>query len=175
MLRTFRGEAPRVHPTAFIHPSAEVIGRVTIGRDASLWPLVVLRGDIERITIGPRSNVQDSTVMHTSHGIPVTLGAGVTVGHGAILHGAKVGDYSLIGMGAILLDGCVIGGECLVAAGAVVPEGMRVPPRSLVLGIPGRVKRRVTAAELRLLHKRAADYIAYARQQRTSQAVERGA
>ena len=164
MKRTFQKDKPQVHPSAYIHPSAEIIGRVTVARQASIWPLVVLRGDIERVSIGPRSNVQDSSIMHTSRGLPVVLGTGVTVGHGAIVHGARVGDYSLIGMGAILLDGCRIGRECLVGAGAVVPEGARIPPRSLVLGIPAKVKRPLSAQEIRMMHQRAADYIAYARQ-----------
>ena len=157
---------PRIHPTAFIHDSAEIIGRVQIQKKASIWPLVVLRGDIERITIGEGANVQDSTVMHTSRGIPVILGKGVTIGHGVIVHGARIGDYSLIGMGAILLDGCVIGKECLIGAGALISEGMKIPPRSLVLGIPGRVKRPLRREELALLHKRPKDYVRYAAQHR---------
>lgn len=171
MLRRFREATPRIHPTAFCHDSAEIIGRVTLGRDVSIWPMVVLRGDIERIAIGPRCNVQDGTIMHTSHGLPVRLGAGVTVGHGAIIHGAKIGDYSLIGMGAILLDGCAVGPECLIGSGAVVPEGVRIPPRSLVVGLPGRVKRALDPEEIRMIHKRAADYIRYARQHRDGSTV----
>jgi carbonic anhydrase/acetyltransferase-like protein (isoleucine patch superfamily) len=163
MLRSFQMARPRIHPSAFVHDSAEVIGRVHIKKNVSIWPLVVLRGDIEPITIGEECNVQDSTIMHTSHKIPVTLGKGVTIGHGAIIHGAKLGDYTLVGMGAILLDGCVIGKECLIAAGALVPERMKVPPRSLVVGLPGRVKRRLNRQELRLLHQRPKDYVGYAR------------
>src|SRR5687768_10775877 len=102
MKRSFQEAFPQIHNSAYVHPSAELIGRVTIHRDASVWPLVVMRGDIEWITIGPKSKVQDSTVCHPSRGLPVVLGTGATVGHGAIIHGAKVGDYSLIGMGAIL-------------------------------------------------------------------------
>jgi len=162
MIRTFQEASPKIHPSAFIHPSSELIGRVTIHKNASIWPMVVLRGDIERITIGIDSNVQDATVMHTSKGLPVVLGRGVTIGHGVILHGAKVGDYSLIGMGAILLDGCVIGKECLVGAGALVPEGVRIPPRSLVVGLPGKVFRKLRPDELTLLHNRPKDYIRYA-------------
>ncbi len=166
MKRSFQESLPRIHPTAFVHPSAEVIGRVVLERESSLWPMVVLRGDIERIVIGPQSNVQDATVCHTSKGLPVLLGKGVTIGHGAIVHGAKIGDYSLVGMGAILLDGCVIGKECLVGAGALVTEGMRVPPRSVVLGLPGKIIRKIKPAELTLLHNRARDYVRYAGQHR---------
>lgn len=164
MRRSFEEARPKIHPSAFVHDSAEIIGRVTLHKDSSIWPTVVLRGDIERITIGVQANVQDGTLVHTSKGLPVVLGRGVTIGHGAILHGTKIGDYSLIGMGAILLDGCVIGKECLIGAGAVVPEGVHIPPRSLVLGIPGRVKRSLTKDELKLLHNRARDYVRYADQ-----------
>ena len=162
MLRSFQKDVPRIHSSAYIHDSAEIIGRVLIEKNVSIWPMVVLRGDIEPITIGENSNVQDASVMHTSHGIPTVLGQGVTIGHGAIVHGAQIGDHCLVGMGAILLDGCVIGKECLIGAGALVPEGMKVPPRSLVIGVPGRVKRAITAKERRLLHRRAKDYIRYA-------------
>ena len=151
-----------IHSTAFIHSSSELIGRVVIKKNASIWPMVVLRGDIERITIGFEANVQDATVMHTSKGLPVVLGTGVTVGHGAIVHGARIGAYSLIGMGAILLDGCRIGAECLIGAGAVVPEHVKIPPRSLVLGIPGKVVRKLRPEELAMLHQRAKDYVRYA-------------
>jgi carbonic anhydrase/acetyltransferase-like protein (isoleucine patch superfamily) len=166
MFRSFQRSAPRVHPSAYVHDSAEIIGRVIIRKHASIWPMVVLRGDIEPITIGEATNVQDSTVIHTSHGIPVVLGKGVTIGHGAVIHGARIGDFCLIGMGAILLDGCVIGKECLVGAGALIAEGMKIPPRSLVLGIPARIKRSVRREELKLLHQRPKDYIRYAREHR---------
>jgi carbonic anhydrase/acetyltransferase-like protein (isoleucine patch superfamily) len=166
MFRSFQKDCPRIHPTAFVHDSAEIIGRVIIKKQASIWPMVVLRGDIETITIGEASNVQDSTVIHTSHRIPVVLGKNVTVGHGAVIHGARIGDNCLVGMGAILLDGCVIGKECLIGAGALISEGMKIPPRSLVLGIPGRVKRSINRKELELLHKRPKDYVRYAAQHR---------
>ncbi len=166
MRRRFQEASPRIHPTAYIHESSEIIGRVTIGKNASIWPTVVLRGDIERITIGEQSNVQDGSLFHTSRGIPVVLGKGVTIGHGAIVHGARIGDYCLIGMGAILLDGCKIGKECLIGAGALVPEGAVIPPRSLVLGLPGRVKRPLNREELALLHQRPKDYVRYADQHR---------
>ncbi len=162
MLRSFGKDHPRIHASAFVHDSAEIIGRVRIKKNASIWPLVVLRGDIALITVGEESNVQDSAILHTSRRIPVFLGKGVTIGHGAIVHGAHVGDYSLVGMGAILLDGCVIGKECLIGAGALVPERMRIPPQSLVVGMPARMKRRLTGQELHLLHQRPKDYIRYA-------------
>jgi carbonic anhydrase/acetyltransferase-like protein (isoleucine patch superfamily) len=166
MLRRFQEARPRVHPTAYIHPSAEVIGRVFLAKDASIWPKVVLRGDIEPIRVGEACNIQDTTVIHTTRGIPVILGRGVTVGHAAIIHGTRVGNFSLIGMGAILLDGSVIGTECLIGAGALVKENARIPPRSLVLGVPGKVIRKLNRDELTLLHRRAKDYVRYARQHR---------
>lgn len=166
MRRSFKQHKPQVHPTAYVHDSAELIGRVKLHRNSSIWPQVVLRGDIEPIVIGEGSNVQDATVMHTSKNIPVVLGKGVTIGHGAIVHGARIGDYSLVGMGAILLDGCVIGKECLIGAGALISENVRIPPRSLVLGVPGRVKRPLTRDELKLLHKRPKDYVRYAKDHR---------
>lgn len=166
MLRSFSTDRPHIHPQAFIHPSAEIIGRVTLKTNASIWPMVVLRGDIERITIGAQANVQDATVMHTSKGLPVVLETGVTVGHGAIIHGATIGAYSLIGMGAILLDGCRIGRECLIGAGALVTERVTIPARSLVLGVPGKVVRKLNAKELALLHRRASDYVRYAQAHR---------
>lgn len=168
MLRSFKGSSPLLHPTAFVHESAEVIGRVVVEKDVSIWPGVILRGDIEPITLGEQSNVQDGSIAHTSHGIPVVLGKGVTVGHGAILHGTRIGDYSLIGMGAILLDGSVIGEECLVAAGALVSEHVQIPPRSLVLGVPGKVVRSLKPEEIDMLHKRAQDYVRYAQEHRES-------
>jgi len=166
MIRSFQKTWPHIHPTAFVHASSEIIGRVTLKKNSSLWPMVVLRGDIERITIGEAANVQDATVMHTSKGLPTFLETSVTIGHGAIVHGAHIGAYSLIGMGAILLDGCRIGKECLIGAGAVVPEGVRIPPRSLVLGIPGKVVRQLRPEELTMLHQRAKDYVRYASQHR---------
>ncbi len=167
MLRSFRKDVPRIHPTAFVHESAQIIGRVVLKNGSSIWPMVVLRGDIEPITIGQGSNVQDAAVLHTSPRLPVVLGKGVTVGHGAIVHGARVGDFCLIGMGAILLDGCVIGNECLIGAGALVTENMKIPPRSLVLGMPARVKRPLRSKELRLLRRRPKDYIRYAQAHRS--------
>ncbi len=166
MIRRFQEAIPKIDPTAFVHPSAELIGRVTLKKDTSVWPMVVMRGDIEPILIGDQSNVQDATVIHTSKGLPVILAKGVTIGHGAIVHGAHIGDYSLIGMGAILLDGCRIGSECLIGAGALVPQGAKIPPRSLVLGLPGKVVRRLRSEEIRMIHERARHYVQYAHQHR---------
>lgn len=123
----------------WIAPNATLIGRVRLHPDASVWFGAVLRGDIEPIEIGPRSNVQDNAVLHTDHGFPLTVGADVTVGHRAMLHGCTIGDGTLVGMGATVLNGAVIGRNCVIGACALVGEGRAIPDNSLVLGIPGRV------------------------------------
>ena len=160
MIEEFEGIQPAIDPTAWVHPCAVVIGRVTLGRRVSIWPGVVLRGDILEIDIGDESNIQDLCVAHTSHGAaPVRIGRRVVVGHRVILHGTKVGDNALIGMGAILLDGSEIGAGSLVAAGALVVEGMRIPPNSLALGIPAKVVRPVTEAETQRIREGARQYL----------------
>lgn len=127
----------------YIHPSAVVIGNVTLGRDASVWPTAVVRGDIAEVVIGDETNVQDGTIIHVDEGLPVRVGHRVTIGHRAVIHGCTIEDNCLIGIGAVVLNGAVIGTGSVVGAGAVVPEGMRVPPGSLVLGVPARVVRAV--------------------------------
>jgi len=131
---------------------------VEVAEGASIWYGAVLRGDNEPIVVGRNSNVQDNAVFHTDEGIPVSLGEGVSVGHGAIVHGATVGDHVLVGMGAILMNRSVIGDECLIAAGALVPEGASIPPRSLVVGVPAKVARPLTDEEVAKLHRNARIY-----------------
>jgi carbonic anhydrase/acetyltransferase-like protein (isoleucine patch superfamily) len=135
-----------IHPSAFIAPTAAVMGDVTVGQDASIWYHTVLRGDMAPIVIGAQSNIQDGTIVHVDEGISCTVGQRVAVGHRVILHGCTVGDDCLIAMGSVLLNGVSIGSGSVVAAGAVVPEGMQVPPKSLVMGVPGRIIRSVDAA-----------------------------
>lgn len=137
------GRRPVIDPTAFVAPSADIVGDVTIGPEASVWYGCVLRGDIAPIRIGARTNVQDLTVVHVDLGHPAVIGERVGIGHRAIVHGCTIEDDSLIGMGAILLTGAVIGRGSLVGAGAVVTEGTEVPAGSLVVGVPGRVVREV--------------------------------
>ncbi len=137
-------DAPRIAPSAWVADSARVIGRVALEEEASVWFGVVLRGDNEWITLGPRCNVQDGSVLHTDMGYPLTLGEDVTVGHQAMLHGCTVGAGSLIGIQAIVLNGACIGRGCLVGAGAVVTEGKEFPDHSLILGSPAKVVREVT-------------------------------
>lgn len=158
MIRTFRQWTPKVHPEAFVHDAAEVIGRVEVKRLASVWPLAVLRADVGRIVVGEESNVQDLTVVHCDPGNPTLIGKRVTVGHGVILHGPKVGDGSLIGMGSTVME-ADIGKECLIAAGSLVLAGMRVPPRSLVMGAPARVVRPLKIGELAMLRRSAPTYV----------------
>jgi carbonic anhydrase/acetyltransferase-like protein (isoleucine patch superfamily) len=162
MLRPFRGVLPRVHATAFVDDSAQVIGDVDIGEESSVWMAVVIRGDVHRIRIGRRSNIQDGTVVHVMNRThPTTVGDNVTVGHGALLHGCTIEDRCLIGMGAILLNGAQIGTGSIVAAGTLVVEEMKVPPHSLVMGSPGKVKRPVTDAELENIQALADRYVGY--------------
>lgn len=162
MLRSYRGQMPRVHPTAFIDDSAQVIGDVEIGEDSSVWMCVVMRGDVNRIRIGRRSNVQDSTVVHVMKDThPTIIGDDVTIGHGAIVHGCTIEDRCLIGMGAILLNGVTVGTGSIVAAGTLLPEGTQVPPRSLVMGSPGKVRRTLSDADLQEIQMYADRYVAY--------------
>lgn len=162
MLRPYRGRMPVVHPTAYVDVSAQVIGDVEIGAESSLWMHVVARGDVNPIRIGARSNVQDGTVVHVMHGThPTTIGDNVTIGHAAIVHGCTIEDRVLIGMGAILLNGVTIGADSIVAAGSLVPERMVVPPRSLVMGHPARVRRPLTDEEVSSIMFPADSYVRY--------------
>jgi carbonic anhydrase/acetyltransferase-like protein (isoleucine patch superfamily) len=162
VIRPFRGVTPRVHPTAFIDDSAQVIGDVEIGEESGIWMSAVVRGDVHWIRIGRRSNVQDGTIVHAMTGThPTAIGNNVTVGHGAVIHGCTIADECLIGMGAILLNGSHIGTQSIVAAGTVVVEGMRVPARSLVMGVPGKVKRLLTHAEIDGIRTYADRYVEY--------------
>ena len=153
---------PRVHPTAFIDDSAQVIGDVEIGEDSSVWMCVVMRGDVNRIRVGRRSNVQDSTVVHVMKDThPTQIGDDVTIGHGAIVHGCTIEDRCLIGMGAILLNGVTVGSGSIVAAGSLLPEGTQIPPRSLVMGSPGKVRRTLSDTDLDEIQMYADRYVAY--------------
>ncbi|MGW1214245.1 gamma carbonic anhydrase family protein [Streptomyces sp. NPDC002499] len=141
------GREPRIDETAFVAPTASVIGDVTLGAGASVWYGAVLRGDVERISVGARANIQDNCTLHADPGFPVSVGERVSVGHNAVVHGATVEDDCLIGMGATVLNGAVIGAGSLVAAQALVPQGMQVPPGSLVAGVPAKVRRELTVEE----------------------------
>lgn len=152
-----------IDPLAFVAPGAVVVGRVTLAAEASVWFGVVIRGDTEAIEVGPRTNVQDGCILHADPGLPCRLGAGVTLGHGAVVHGATVHDDVMIAMRATVLNGAEIGARSLVAAGAVVPPGMHVPPGSVVMGVPAQVVRTTTAADLERIREAAEHYVESAR------------
>jgi len=154
---------PAIHPTAFVAPSADIIGDVTLGEESSIWYGAVLRGDINRIEIGRGSNVQDNAVVHLADDYPANIGDWVTVGHGAIVHACEIGDEVLIGMGSIILDGAVIGARSLVGAGAVVTPGTIIPPGSMVLGTPARVVRALDTATQHSLRGWAEKYVRVSR------------
>ncbi len=162
MIRPYRNISPRIHCTAFVEESAQVIGDVVIGEESSVWFNAVVRGDVNYIRIGHRTNIQDLSVLHVTHDThPLVVGNEVTVGHGVTLHGCTVRDRCLIGMGAVILDGAVIGEESIVGAGALVREGMTVRPRTLVVGVPAREARTLTDEEVERLRRSALNYIAY--------------
>lgn len=170
MIRPYRGVFPRVHPTAFVDRSAQVIGDVEMGEESSAWMNVVIRGDVNWIRIGRRTNIQDGSIVHVMRDThPTRLGDEVTVGHGVVLHGCRVADRCLIGMGAILLNGVEIGEESIVAAGTLLPEGTRIPPRSLVVGSPGKVRRALTTDDVASIAGYAARYVAYALEYRNGE------
>jgi carbonic anhydrase/acetyltransferase-like protein (isoleucine patch superfamily) len=147
MLRKFRGIAPTVARSAYVDPSAQVIGDVTIGERASIWPNASLRGDTGPIVIGDETSIQDNCALHLDEGFPLTVGSRVTVGHSVTLHGCTVEDDALIGIGATILNGARIGKGSVVAAGSLVPENMQVPPATLVMGVPAKPRRAVSAEE----------------------------
>jgi carbonic anhydrase/acetyltransferase-like protein (isoleucine patch superfamily) len=150
---------PRVHPTAYVHERAVVIGNVEVGALASIWPCAVLRGDVSPISIGEGSNIQDGAVVHVADHLPVTIGAKVTVGHLAMIHACTIGDECLIGMHATILDGAVIGARSIVGAGTLVTKGTIIPPGSMVLGAPAKIIRPLTAEEQASLPGWAEKYI----------------
>lgn len=167
MIRSFRGNAPRIHDSAFVEPSASLIGDVEIAEDASVWFNCVLRGDIHSIRIGKRSNIQDLSMVHVvSNKFGTYVGEDVTVGHHVVLHGCTIGDRVLVGMGAIVMDGAVIGSDCIIGAGALVTPGTEVPPGSLVVGSPARVKRALTEQERAFLLDSSKRYVGYAQEHR---------
>ena len=137
MIREWEDNKPQIHPSAFVHSSAEIIGKVKLGVNVSIWPNVVLRGDVEHIAIGDDSNVQDGTVVHTNYGYPTIVGKGNSVGHGVNLHGCRVGNFCIVGIGSIVLDGAIIGDEVIIGAGAVVTKN--IPPYAIAVGIPAQV------------------------------------
>lgn len=147
MLRSFRGIFPQVHSSAWVDESAQIIGAVEIGEESSIWPLACLRADVAQIKVGKGTNIQDGTMVHVGYGVDTIIGDYVTVGHGAILHGCRIENEVLIGMGAILLDGVKIGANSIVAAGSIVAPGKEFPQGSLIMGSPAKVVRELTQVE----------------------------
>jgi len=165
MIRTFQGIKPTVPTSCFIEETGVVIGDVVLGEHCSVWFHTVIRGDVHYIRIGDRTNVQDLCMLHVTHDAhPLVIGNEVTIGHSVVLHGCTIKDRVLIGMGAIIMDGAVIGGDSVVGAGALITEQTIVPPNSLVLGSPAKVKRPVTAEELAWIKESAENYVKYAGQ-----------
>ena len=161
MLRPYRGVLPRIADSAYIDPSAQIIGDVIIGEQSSVWPNVTIRGDVNHIRIGAETSIQDNSVLHVDHMVyPCIVGDRVTVGHSVVLHGCVIEDDALIGMGAIVLNGARIGCGAVVAAGALVPEEMEVPPGTLVMGAPAKPRRQVTAEEQARFRKNCRNYVA---------------
>jgi carbonic anhydrase/acetyltransferase-like protein (isoleucine patch superfamily) len=172
MIRAYKGIRPTLGPRAWVDASAQVIGAVELGEDASIWMNAVVRGDVNRIRIGARTNVQDHCVLHVTARHPTTLAEDVTVGHGVTLHGCAVERLCLVGIGAIVLNGAVVGEESIVAAGALVPEGMVVPPRSVVMGSPAQVRRPVREEERVSLRRYAESYVGYKDDYRAAEGAE---
>ena len=162
IVRSYGGKSPRMGERVFVAENAAIIGDVEVGNDCSIWFSTTVRGDVNFIRIGSRSNIQDNCTVHvTQERWPVVIAEEVTIGHGAIVHGCTIHPRALIGMGSRVLDGAVIGESALVGAGALVPEGMQVPPRTLVVGVPARVKRPLTDEEIERLDQSWRNYVAY--------------
>ena len=161
------------HPDSWVAPNATLVGKVKLEAQASVWFNVVLRGDNELIHIGAQSNVQDGTVMHTDMGFPLSIGKGVTIGHKAMLHGCSIGDYSLIGINAVVLNGAKIGKYCIIGANTLIAEGKEIPEGSLVVGSPGKVIRTLSEEQKKMLEASAAHYVHNA-QRYARELVEQG-
>jgi carbonic anhydrase/acetyltransferase-like protein (isoleucine patch superfamily) len=162
MVRAYKGRMPVIHETAYVDVSAQVIGDVAIGQDSSIWMNAVVRGDVHSVRIGRRTNIQDGTIVHVMRDThPTVIHDDVTIGHGVIAHGCTISSRVLVGMGAILLNGVQVGSDCIVAAGTLVTEGTSIPPRSLVMGSPGRVKRELSDEEVASIQAYADNYVRY--------------
>ena len=159
MLIPYQKTSPKIHPSVFIAPRTTIIGDVTIGEESSIWFNCVLRGDLDRIEVGARTNIQDGTVVHLDKGFPCIIGNDVTVGHGAIVHGCTIGNGALIGIGAIILSGAKIEAGAMVAAGALVREGQNIPPKTLAVGLPAQIRRDLTETDLERMRLGKEDYV----------------
>lgn len=158
MIFSFEGHAPNIDPEAWVAHDANIIGKITLKAGSSVWFCSTLRGDNEPIVVGEGTNVQENCVIHTDMGFPVTIGAGCTIGHKAMIHGCTIGENTLVGMGATILNGAVIGNNCLIGAGALIPEGKVIPDGSLVMGVPGKVVRELDEDRIESLRASARGY-----------------
>lgn len=158
-IEEYLGKKPRISEKTYIHPTAYIIGDVEIGELSSLWPYAVVRADNDSVSIGKGSNIQENCSVHTDHGFKVEIGDYVSVGHNAIIHGAKVSSYVIVGMGSILLNGSKIGEYSIIGAGAVVTQHTEIPPYSLVLGVPAKVVRKLKEEEIKMIEENANEYI----------------
>lgn len=159
MLISYKGDKPEIHPTVFVAPGAKVIGKVLVGEESTIWFNTVLRGDEGPITIGKRCSIQDNSTIHLYEGAPVVIEDEVTVGHNVILHGCTVGKRSIIGMGSTILDHAEIGEECIIGANTLIPPGKKIPPRSLVVGSPGKVVRELNEKDFELIQLSIDSYV----------------
>ena len=159
MLITYQGKKPFLHDSVFVAPGAYIIGDVKIGKESTIWFNSVLRGDEDAIIIGDRCSIQDNSTIHLYEGNPCIVEDEVTIGHNVILHGCKIGKRSIIGMGATILDGAEIGEECIIGANALIPAGKKIPPRSLVMGAPGKVVREISEKDLELIQLSIDSYV----------------
>ncbi len=168
-LRSFRGISPTIHPTAYLEDSAQIVGRVTIGEQSSVWFNTVIRGDVHEIIIGARTNLQDLSLVHVlKDKYSTTIGDDVTVGHHVVLHGCRVGNRVLIGMSATLMDDVEVGDDCIIAAGSLLTPGTRIPSGHLAMGSPAKAKRPLSEAERAFLLVSAQNYVGYSEEHRTS-------
>jgi carbonic anhydrase/acetyltransferase-like protein (isoleucine patch superfamily) len=160
LIRAHRGKTPQIAASAYVDPQSVIIGNVVIGEDSGVWPCAVIRGDCHSIRIGARTNLQDGSICHADFpDYPLTVGDDVTVGHSAILHGCTIESHCLIGMGSVIMNGAKIGSGSIIAAGTLITENVEIPPGSLVMGAPGKVRRAVTAAEHEGIGRSAAHYV----------------
>lgn len=150
-------QVPSVRPSCYVHKTSVLIGDVTLGENVSVWPCAVLRGDIASITVGDNSNIQENACIHVNYDVPCIIGRGVSVGHGAVVHGSKIGDNCLIGMNAVVMES-EIGPNCIIGAGAVVPAGKNIPAGSLVMGVPAKIVRKLEDDEVNGIIKNAREY-----------------
>ncbi|HNY10742.1 MAG TPA: gamma carbonic anhydrase family protein [Candidatus Wallbacteria bacterium] len=158
-VRNYLHYKPEIYGNAYVDESAVVIGRVRLMKNSSVWPSAVIRGDINEIVVGEGSNIQDGAVLHVTHELPVIVGNGVTVGHLAMIHGAVIGDNSLIGIGAIILDGAKVGKNCIIAAGSLIPPNANIPDNSMVMGSPGKVTRQISETEAKAIGANGKSYV----------------